>query len=365
MTRATKNSTDKSSPTKSSQTQSKKGRRESTPEESMFKIIESIKQPHDKIIQVDSHFTRKVPLTENGISRIYTNDKKSLEEKQNFVYILGNYKFAGPSSSVDRILETMGISKNDVKSIEVNYTNYQSHRDSNKESTLTEQNLLSISDIRDLVGKSKKSKKSPVTSPTVTSGKRVSSKSKTSRTVSETLERSIQSASDLVKTLKSKNKGLDITKLSISGNTITGVRQYEIKELQPRLRKIPVPYAEGFLIVENKQSLSEFLSAIGHKESEVNTFLSEFDSIQSKLSSTQKSNLTTSSTKESNTSSQSTLNTSSQSTLNTSSQSTLNTSSQSTSKASPLKKKISLLNVRTEKLSPRSSPPRRTAKTSS
>jgi hypothetical protein len=331
MPRVTKNSTDKSSPSKSSQTQSKKGRRESTQEESLFKIIESIKQPHDKIIQVDSHYTRKVPLTENGISRIYTSDKKSLEEKQNFVYILGNYKFAGPSSAVYKILEIMGINRNDIKNIEINYSNYQSHRDSNKDSL--SQTILSISDIRDLVGKTKKSKKSPVTSPTVTTGKRVSSKTRTSRTVSsETLERSIQSTSDLVKTLKLKNKGLDISKLNITDSSITGVRQYEIKELQPRLKKIPVPYAEGFLIVETRQSLSDFLSAIGHSVTEVNKLLSEFDSLQSKVSSS-------------------------------SAQKTTETS-QSTTKTSPLKKKISLLNVRTEKLSPRSSPTRKTLKTS-
>jgi hypothetical protein len=336
MSKAT-NTTDKSSPSKSSQTHYKKGRRESTTEESLFKVIESIKQPHDKIIQVDAHFNRKVPLTENGIGRIYSSDKKSLDDKQNFVYILGNYKFAGPSSSVDKILETMGINKNDISNILVNFTNYQTHRDLTLDSTLNEKSI-SLSNIRDLV-KSKKPTVSPHVSPT---GKRVSSKtkiSKSTKSVSETLEKSVQSVSDLVKTLKLKNKGLDISKVNITDNTITGVRQYEIKELQPRLKKLPIKYAEGFLIVENKQNLSNFLTAIGHSSSEISTLLHDFESLQSKLSSTQKNNAT--STTSAVTSSTSAVT------------STTSAVTSSTSVAASLTKS-KVYNVRTEKLSPRS-----------
>jgi hypothetical protein len=224
-------------------------------------IIQMIQTPHEKVIQIDNDFNRKTNLSELGYNKIFSNEKKALEDRQNFVYILGEYKFAGPHEAVYDILSKLGISSEIINSIEINFNNYKTKKISKP---LVNSN---ISDIRNLYKKNKINNNVINSSPT---GKRSSIKEniqikKTMKSIS--CENNIKEIKHIIMKSIKNNQGLDISSYVLDGDTnkINNLKLFLIKENTNQSKKFCIPFFDGYLVIASKNNLCQFLKDIKYE----------------------------------------------------------------------------------------------------
>jgi hypothetical protein len=259
------------------------------------KIIKNMSESRDnkKILCFDSDFNRKSYLSEGGITRIYTNDEKPLSERENFVYLLGKYRVAGPKESIYKIIEKLEIKSDEYSDYLITFSNYEEKfkkLQGNKKIDKENLSMNKINELRKMVHKSKKGDKQEEKSRSPSPhGKRISSRSNNKDNInsmkgfSKSIGKNKNDVIQVVNLLSETNKGLDITKILISNDTINGGKPYAVKTIQSRLKKLPVTYEKGFLIVEDKKQLEDFLKNIGHTDEEMEGIMKNYDEVEKKF----------------------------------------------------------------------------------
>jgi hypothetical protein len=235
------------------------------------KILELIKIPHDKYIHIDNDFNKKGQLSESGFHKIFLNENKPLEERQNFVYISGEYKLAGPNTAVYEILSKIGVTKEETEPIEINCNNFKTKKIVTKSVVQSD-----LSNIRNLYKKNKSNFETTQTSPT---GKRISIKETLQKDIkcktSIVCENNLEKIKDLLFSLNKLNQGLDISNYTLDSNSVTlqNLKSFVLKENTSKSKKFCIPFLNGSLVVSSKITLISFLKDINYDN--VDKFVNE------------------------------------------------------------------------------------------
>lgn len=247
-------------------------------------IRENVTQ-QGKFIQIDKDLKKIGPgLSLSGLQRVYKHPERS-----DFVYTQ-EFRFAGPSAQVDKVLGELGSSlagqriKNDI----VDATNYESFIVARvpKEKAPAVEILFThdqISKLAQFVKTHKQeAKKDDKTTPKKKKAQR--RKSPVGHIVKKDevdvfrITGTVQAIGDLIKGLNQSQKGLDVSTItydeSTEGLKLLGSRTFKVSAKSSRK---PIPYAEGYIYSQTKESLEEFLQKIGHSSEEVKAVVDLFE----------------------------------------------------------------------------------------
>jgi hypothetical protein len=256
--------------------------------ELVVRIRENVTQ-EGKFIQVDKDLKKVGPgLSLSGLYRVYKHPERS-----DFVYTQ-EFRFAGPSVAVDKILAVLGTSlagqrlKNDIVD-SINYENFVVTR-VQKERAPAVDTLFTHDQISKLAQFFKTNKQA------IKKEERTPKKKRAQRRKSVTgvqvvknalvdvfrLSGSVASISEIVKQLASKQQGLDVSALTFEdtpeGLSVVGGRSFKIKA---RSKRRIVEYSGGHLSSETQEALETFLRRIGHSDVEIQPILDAFTATQS------------------------------------------------------------------------------------
>jgi hypothetical protein len=300
MTR-TKQNGKKGKETKKAETRVAETKVEKTQDEIVQQLVAKIQHnlsiTDSKFVQVNENFKKVGPgLTLSGLSRLYKQTDKS-----NFV-LVPEFKIAGPTSVVEKLLVILGTNFTQQKSKEygiLDLSNYETYIESNAavvEPVLVTEQITSdkISAIAQLI----KSKKSKANKDDGDVPKKKRAQRRKSHTGVE-LENSprvsvdpltnltLESLLELLRRLAEKQEGLDVSKSEVSRESgqliVKGSKTFKIKGGSKSKRVLLDGSLRG-LASETADKVSALLRELGQSEAEQKVHLDKFKPAKPKKS---------------------------------------------------------------------------------
>ncbi len=255
---------------------------EKSQDDLLKELVEKVKanasESSDKYVQLNEQGKKVGPgITLAGLPRIY-----KIAEKNDFIFVK-EFRLAGPSSAVDRVLGQLGssVASQRLKNGLIDATNFESHI-VEKEVQPKEQRVEAVYTMDKIADLAKRIKDHRVAEKKPQEGslkKKKASRTKTNTGVQtkttpqipvDKIPASLEALEDLLKRLSEKQLGLDVTSARLEDGFVLGCRAFRVSS---KSKKIPIPYRNGHLAGETRQVLERFLSALGHSDTEVKTLL--------------------------------------------------------------------------------------------
>ena len=264
----------------------KKGRTspkvEKTAEDTMKELVDKIKanasESTDKYIQLNDQGKKVGPgITLAGLPRIYKNS-----EKNDFIFV-NEFRLAGPSSAVDKVLAQLGssVSAQRLKNGLIDATNFESHL-VEKEVQAKEvkpEAVYTMDKIADLAKRIKDHRVADKKPQEGSLKKKKASRTKTNTGIQtktgpqipvDKIPATVEAMEELLKKLAEKQLGLDVTSARLEEGVVLGCRSFRVSS---KSKRIPIPYRNGHVSADGRETLEKFFGALGHSDAEVKNLL--------------------------------------------------------------------------------------------